>query len=172
MNFAERAKELVSKMTLEERMAQLCNKAPAIERLGVPSYDWWNEALHGVARAGTATVFPQAIAMASSFNDDLLEQVGDVISDEARAKYNVYKKFGGTEIYQGLTECAPNINIFRDPRWGRGQETFGEDPYLTGRMGAAYVRGMQGNGKSKYRKVDTTLKHFAVHKNVHREIFS
>lgn len=163
MNFAERAKELVSKMTLEERMAQLCNKAPAIERLGVPSYDWWNEALHGVARAGTATVFPQAIAMASSFNDDLLEQVGDVISDEARAKYNVYKKFGGTEIYQGLTECAPNINIFRDPRWGRGQETFGEDPYLTGRMGAAYVRGMQGNGKSKYRKVDTTLKHFAVH---------
>lgn len=163
MNFAERARELVSKMTLEERMAQLCNRAPAIERLGVPAYNWWNEALHGVARAGTATVFPQAICMAASFNDELLEQVGDAISDEARAKYNVYRNFGSTEIYQGLAECAPNINIFRDPRWGRGQETFGEDPYLTGRMGAAYVRGMQGNGKSKYRKVDTILKHFAVH---------
>ena len=163
MNFFDRAKELVSKMTLEEKMAQLCNEAPAIERLGIPAYDWWNECLHGVARAGTATVFPQVIGMAASFNDELIEAVGDAISTEARAKYNEYKKFGGTQIYQGLTECTPNVNIFRDPRWGRGQETFGEDPYLTGRMGAALIKGLQGNGKSKYRKVDTTLKHFAVH---------
>ncbi|MBE6644238.1 MAG: glycoside hydrolase family 3 protein [Ruminococcaceae bacterium] len=163
MNFEQRAKELVSKMTLEEKMSQLCNEAPAIERLGIPAYDWWSECLHGVARAGTATVFPQPIGMAATFNEELVKEVGDTISTEARAKYNEYKKFGGTQIYHGLTECAPNINIFRDPRWGRGQETFGEDPCLTGRMGAAFVNGLQGNGKSKYRKVDTTLKHFAVH---------
>ena len=163
MNFKERAKELVSKMTLEEKMAQLCNDAPAIERLGIRAFDWWSESLHGAARAGTATVFPQAIGLAASFNTALMEQVADAISTESRAKYNEFKKFGRTEIYQGLVQCAPNINIFRDPRWGRGHETYGEDPYLTSRMGAAFVRGIQGNGKSKYRKMDTTLKHFAVH---------
>ena len=150
MDFKKRAHELVSKMTVEEKMAQLCNEAPAIERLGIPAYDWWSECLHGAARAGTATVFPQSISMAASFNDSLMEKVGDAISTESRAKYNEYKKFGSTAIYQGLMQCAPNINIFRDPRWGRGQETYGEDPYLTGRMGAAFVRGLQGNGKSKY----------------------
>lgn len=150
-------------MTLEEKMSQLCNDAPAIERLGIAAYDWWSESLHGAARAGTATVFPQSISMAASFHDDLLEQVADAISTESRAKYNQYKKYNGTKKYQGLLQCAPNINIFRDPRWGRGQETYGEDPYLTGRMGTAYVKGLQGNGKGKYRKVDATLKHFAVH---------
>ena len=161
MTFYERAAELVSKMTLDEKIGQLSNVAPAIERLGVPAYDWWNECLHGAAREGTATVFPQAISMAACFNTDLVEQVGVATSDEARAKYNEYRKFGYTLIYQGLTECAPNINIFRDPRWGRGQETYGEDPYLTGRMGTAFIKGLQGNGK--HRKLDATLKHFAVH---------
>lgn len=135
--------------------------APAIDRLGIPAYCWWNEALHGVARSGTATVFPQAIGMAASFNSELMQQVGEAIAVEARAKYNEYKQFGETSRYQGITCWSPNINIFRDPRWGRGQETYGEDPYLTGRMGAAFVNGMQGNGK--YRRVDACLKHFAVH---------
>lgn len=161
MNFKERAKELVSKMTLAEKMSQMKHDAPAIERLGIPAYNWWNEGLHGVARSGSATVFPQAIAMAASFDEELLNKTAEAISDEARAKYNEYKKFGGTEIYQGLTYWAPNINIFRDPRWGRGHETYGEDPYLTARMGTAFVKGLQGNGK--YRKVDATLKHYAVH---------
>jgi len=161
MNFEERAKELVSKMTFAEKIAQLKYDAPAIERLGIPEYNWWNEALHGAARSGTATVFPQAIAMAASFNTELLEEVAGVISHEVRAKYNEYKKTGKTEIYEGLTCWSPNINIFRDPRWGRGHETYGEDPYLTAVMGTAFVRGMQGNGK--YRKIDATLKHLAVH---------
>ena len=159
--FEVMARELVGKMTLAEKCSQLKYNAPAIERLGVPAYNWWCEALHGVARSGVATVFPQAIAMAASFDDSLLEEIGDAISDEARAKYNEYRRFGSTEIYQGLTFWSPNINIFRDPRWGRGHETYGEDPYLTGRMGAAFVRGMQGDGK--YHKVDATLKHYAVH---------
>ncbi len=159
--FEIKARKLVGKMTLAEKCAQLKYDAPAIERLGVPAYNWWCEALHGVARSGVATVFPQAIAMAASFDDDLLYRVADAISDEARAKYNEYKTFGSTQIYQGLTFWSPNINIFRDPRWGRGHETYGEDPYLTGRMGAAFVRGMQGEGK--YHKVDATLKHYAVH---------
>ena len=164
MNFKERAKELVSKMTLPEKIAQLKYDAPAIERLGVPAYNWWNEALHGVARGGCATVFPQAISMAASFNDGLLNEVATAISDEARAKYNEYKKFGETKIYQGLTLWSPNINIFRDPRWGRGHETYGEDPYLTARMGTAFVKGLQGNDDGvKYRKTDATLKHYAVH---------
>ena len=132
-------------MTLAERCSQLLHNAPAIERLGVPAYNWWNEALHGVARSGVATVFPQSIAMAASFDDALLYRVAQAISDEARAKYNEYKRFGSTQIYQGLTFWSPNINIFRDPRWGRGHETYGEDPYLTGRMGAACVRGLQGD---------------------------
>lgn len=161
MNFEERARELVSKMTLAEKVSQLKYDAPAIERLGIPAYNWWNEGLHGVARAGTATVFPQAIAMAASFDTELMQKVAEVISDEARAKHNEFKKFGKTDIYQGLTYWSPNINIFRDPRWGRGHETYGEDPYLTGKMGVAFIKGLQGNGK--YRKLDATLKHFAVH---------
>jgi len=161
MTFEERAKELVSKMTLAEKMAQMKYDAPAIERLGVPAYNWWNECLHGVARSGTATVFPQAIGMAASFNTELMYEVATAISDEARAKYNSYKTFGYTDIYQGLTYWSPNINIFRDPRWGRGHETYGEDPYLTGRIGTAFINGLQGDGK--YRKLDATIKHFAVH---------
>ncbi len=161
MTFLERAKELVSKMTIEEKMAQMRYDAPAIERLGVPAYNWWSECLHGVARQGCATVFPQAIGLASSFNTDLMYKVATAISDEARAKYNEFKKFGNTEQYQGLTFWSPNINIFRDPRWGRGHETYGEDPYLTGRMGVAFIKGLQGKGK--YRKLDATIKHYAVH---------
>ena len=161
MTFLERAKELVSKMTIEEKIAQMRYDAPAIERLGVPAYNWWNECLHGVARQGCATVFPQAIGMASSFNTDLMHKVATAISDEARAKYNEFKKFGSTEQYQGLTYWSPNINIFRDPRWGRGHETYGEDPLLTGKMGTAFIKGLQGEGK--YRKLDATIKHYAVH---------
>ena len=158
----ERAKELVAQMTLAEKCAQMKYDAPAIERLGVPAYNWWNEALHGVARSGAATVFPQAIGMAASFDKDLMFQTATAISDELRAKYNDYRKFGGTEIYQGLTAWSPNINIFRDPRWGRGHETYGEDPYLTGEMGVAFVKGLQGDDPS-CRKVDANLKHYAVH---------
>lgn len=161
MTFEERARELVSKMTLEEKASQMKYDAPAIPHLGIPAYNWWNEGLHGVARSGTATVFPQAIGMAASFDDELMYRVATAISDEARAKYNEYKKFGDTDIYQGLTYWSPNINIFRDPRWGRGHETYGEDPYLTGRMGTAFIKGLQGDGK--YRKLDATIKHYAVH---------
>ncbi len=161
MTFLQRAKELVSKMTIEEKMAQMRYDAPAIERLGVPAYNWWNECLHGVARQGCATVFPQAIGLASSFNTELMYDVATAISDEARAKYNEFKRFGSTEQYQGLTFWSPNINIFRDPRWGRGHETYGEDPLLTGKMGVAFIKGLQGNGK--YRKLDATIKHYAVH---------
>ena len=148
-------------MTYAEKMAQMKYDADPIDRLGIPRYNWWNEALHGVARSGAATVFPQAIAMAASFNPDLLQQVASAIGDEARAKYNEYKTFGDTLIYQGITCWSPNINIYRDPRWGRGHETYGEDPYLTAVMGTAYVKGLQGNGR--YRKCDATLKHYAVH---------
>ena len=161
MDFKKAAKELVSKMTYAEKMAQMKYDADPIDRLGIPHYNWWNEALHGVARSGAATVFPQAIAMAASFNPDLLQQVASAIGDEARAKYNEYKTFGDTLIYQGITCWSPNINIYRDPRWGRGHETYGEDPYLTAVMGTAYVKGLQGNGR--YRKCDATLKHYAVH---------
>lgn len=161
MNFKEMAKELVSKMTLEEKMAQLDGISPAIERLGIPAYYWWNECLHGSARCGTATVFPQSIAMASSFNTELMEEVANAISDEIRAKYNENKKQSFTDLYQGLTMCSPNINMFRDPRWGRGHETYGEDPCLTGKIASAYIKGLQGDGK--YRKTDATLKHYAVH---------
>lgn len=161
MTFLERAKELVAQMTLDEKFAQMRYDAPAIERLSVPAYNWWNECLHGVARAGRATVFPQAIGMAASFNTDLMHKVANAISDEARGAYNEYKQFGNTEIYQGLTFFSPNINIFRDPRWGRGHETYGEDPYLTGEMGVAFIKGLQGEGK--YRKADATIKHYAVH---------
>ena len=161
MDFESRARELVSKMTLAEKVSQMLYNSPAIERLGIPAYNWWNECLHGVARSGTATVFPQAIGMASSFNDELMYDVANVISDEARAMYNEYRQFGETDIFQGINFWSPNINIFRDPRWGRGHETYGEDPYLTGRMGTAFIKGLQGDGK--YRKVDATIKHYAVH---------
>lgn len=159
--FEVRAKSLVSNMTLDEKIAQMQYKTPSIERLGIPAYNWWNECLHGVARAGKATVFPQSIAMAATFNKELVGKVAEAISDEARAKYNEYKKFGDTLIYQGLTFWSPNINIFRDPRWGRGHETYGEDPFLTSQMGIEFVKGLQGT--SKYRKVDATIKHYAVH---------
>jgi beta-glucosidase len=161
-SFAERAADLVARMTLEEKVAQMQNSAPAIPRLGVPEYDWWNEALHGVARAGEATVFPQAIALAATFDTPLMSEIATVISDEARAKYNRFQQLGLHRRYTGLTFWSPNINIFRDPRWGRGQETYGEDPYLTSRMGVNFVRGLQGDD-SKYRKLDATAKHFAVH---------
>jgi len=161
-SFEERTADLVSRMTLEEKVAQLQNDAPAIPRLGVPAYEWWNEALHGVARAGAATVFPQAIGLAATFDVPLMTSVATAISDEARAKHHDFANRGQRRRYQGLTFWSPNINIFRDPRWGRGQETYGEDPFLTSRMGVAFVRAMQGDDP-KYRKVDATAKHFAVH---------
>lgn len=159
------AEELVNKMTLGEKISQMRYDSPAIERLGVPAYNWWNECLHGVARSGRATVFPQAIGMAASFNEELMFDVANAISDEARAKYNQYKKFGDTEIYQGLTYWSPNINIFRDPRWGRGHETYGEDVLLTSRMGTSFIKGLQEgkNPDPNYRKLDATIKHFAAH---------
>ncbi len=133
------AEELVGRMTLAERAGQLRFDAVAVERLGVPAYNWWNEALHGVARGGTATVFPQAIGMAAMFDDEFLEEIADAISTEARARYNVLSAEGDRDIYHGLTMWSPNINIFRDPRRGRGHETYGEDPYLTSRMGTAFI---------------------------------
>ena len=158
---AKKAQELVSQMTLEEAASQLSYQAPAIERLGVPSYNWWNEALHGVARAGMATMYPQAIGMGATFDPRLVEELGDISATEGRAKYNAASRHGDTDIYKGLTFWSPNINIFRDPRWGRGQETFGEDPMLTGEIGAAYVRGLQGKGGTM--KAAACAKHFAVH---------
>ena len=156
-----RAHELVSKMTVEEKASQLRYDAPAIERLNIPAYNWWNEALHGVARAGTATVFPQAIGLAAIFDEDILGDIADVISTEARAKYNAQSAKNDRDIYKGLTFWSPNINIFRDPRWGRGQETYGEDPYLTTRLGVSFIKGLQG--KDKYMKTAACAKHFAVH---------
>ena len=156
-----KARELVGKMTLEEKASQLKYDAPAIERLGIPAYNWWNEVLHGVARAGTATVFPQAIGLAAAFDENLHQRIAEVISEEARAKYNGQSRHGDRDIYKGLTVWSPNINIFRDPRWGRGHETYGEDPYLTTRLGIRFIQGLQGNGK--YLKVAACSKHFAVH---------
>ena len=157
----EMAAELVAKMTIEERASQLRYDSPAIERLGVPAYNWWNEALHGVARAGTATSFPQAIGMAATFDDELLKTVADTVATEGRAKYNEQSRRGDRDIYKGLTFWSPNVNIFRDPRWGRGHETYGEDPYLTSRLGVAYVKGLQGEGE--HLKTAACAKHFAVH---------
>jgi len=162
LSFEERAKDLVSKMTLFEKVSQMTYNSAAIPRLGVSSYNWWNEALHGVARAGVATMFPQAIGMAATFDEQLLYDVAEVVSNEGRAKYNESQRKGDHDIYKGLTFWAPNINIFRDPRWGRGHETYGEDPYLTGRLGVAFIKGMQGNDK-KYMKSAACAKHFAVH---------
>ena len=157
----ERAIDLVSRMTLLERCEQLKYDAPAIERLGVPAYNWWNEGLHGVARGGVSTMFPQAIGMAASFDTQLIREIATIISIEARAKYNEYSKLGDRDIYKGLTLWSPNINIFRDPRWGRGHETYGEDPYLTSRLGCAFVEGPQGEGKTM--RAAACAKHFGVH---------
>ncbi|MEA5016359.1 MAG: glycoside hydrolase family 3 C-terminal domain-containing protein [Candidatus Limiplasma sp.] len=157
----QRAQALVDQMTLEEAASQLRYDAPAIERLGIPSYNWWSEALHGVARAGTATVFPQAIGLAAMFDPQMLEEIAGAIATEARAKYNANRAEGDRDIYKGLTMWSPNVNIFRDPRWGRGHETYGEDPYLTSRLGVAFVKGLQGKGK--YLKAAACAKHFAVH---------
>ncbi len=157
----ERAHELVSRMTVEEKMSQLRYDSPEIARLHIPAYNWWNEGLHGVARAGTATSFPQAIALGAAFDEELIKEIANVIAVEGRAKYNAFSAFGDRDIYKGLTFWSPNVNIFRDPRWGRGQETYGEDPYLTGTLGVSFVKGLQGDGE--YRKAAACAKHFAVH---------
>ena len=158
----QRVNDLVSRMTLEEKASQMQDVARAIQRLNIPAYNWWNEGLHGVARSGHATVFPQAIGLAATWDTDLIHRMADVISTEARAKYNDAIQHGNTGRYYGLTFWSPNINIFRDPRWGRGQETYGEDPFLTSRIGVAFVTGLQGDDP-KYLKVVSTPKHFAVH---------
>ena len=157
----KRAKELVAKMTVEEKASQLRYDAPAIDRLGIPAYNWWNEALHGVARAGTATMFPQAIGLAAAFDEELMKEVGEIIATEGRAKYNEQSKREDRDIYKGLTFWAPNVNIFRDPRWGRGHETYGEDPFLTSSLAVPFVKGIQGDGE--YMKAAACAKHFAVH---------
>jgi beta-glucosidase len=162
LSFGERARNLVSLLTLQEKIAQMTHDTPAIERLGIPAYSWWNEALHGVARNGRATVFPQAIGLAATFDDALLHDVAHAIADEARAKYNAARALGNPGRYAGLTFWSPNVNIFRDPRWGRGQETYGEDPYLTSRMGVAFVRGLQGDDPNLLETAGCA-KHFAVH---------
>ncbi len=158
----ERVSDLVKRLTLEEKISQLMNDSPAIERLGIPQYNWWNEGLHGVARAGLATVFPQSIGLSATWDKDLIFKVATAISDEARAKHHEFVKRGKRGIYQGLTFWSPNINLFRDPRWGRGMETYGEDPYLTGTMAINFIKGLQGN-HPKYFKVIATAKHYAVH---------
>ena len=157
----KRAEELVGKMTVLERASQLRYDAPGIPRLNIPAYNWWNEGLHGVARAGQATVFPQAIGMAATFDTNLVGKMADVVAEEGRAKYNVYSKKEDRDIYKGLTFWSPNVNIFRDPRWGRGHETYGEDPYLTKTLGVAFVKSLQGDGE--YMKAAACAKHFAVH---------
>lgn len=164
---AERAKDLVSRLTLEEKALQMMNNSPAIPRLGIPEYDWWNEALHGVGRAGIATVFPQAIGLGATFDQDLAYRVSSAISDEARAMYNAASAKGYYNRYNGLTFWTPNINIFRDPRWGRGQETYGEDPYLTSILGVAFVKGLQGDDPN-YLKTAACAKHYAVHSGPER----
>lgn len=160
--FRKRAAELVAQMTLEEKVGQTLNWAPGIDRLGIKKYNWWNEALHGVARAGVATVFPQAIGLAATFDEDFIEEVADAISTEGRAKFNMEQASDDNDIYKGLTFWSPNVNIFRDPRWGRGHETFGEDPYLTSRLGVRFVQGLQGHDEN-YLKAAACAKHFAVH---------
>lgn len=161
LSVQERAEALTDAMTTEEQATQLRYDAPAVERLGIPAYNWWNEALHGLARSGTATMFPQAIGLAAMFSTKLIQRAGEITAAEARAKYNAYTKRGDRDIYKGLTLWAPNINIFRDPRWGRGHETYGEDPFLTAENGKAYVKGLQGDGEVL--KTAACAKHFAVH---------
>jgi beta-glucosidase len=181
-SFEERARDLVSRMTVTEKISQMKNSASAIPRLGISRYNWWNECLHGVAMAGIATVFPQAIGLAATFNQDLLFEVANIISDEARAKHHEAQRRGewgfnfmsvlfGKGLFQGLTFWSPNINIFRDPRWGRGQETYGEDPYLTSQIGIAFIKGLQGN-HSKYLKTVATPKHFACYSGPEKGRFS
>ncbi|MDH3246591.1 MAG: glycosyl hydrolase, partial [Saprospiraceae bacterium] len=160
--FADRVDNLISLMTLEEKAGQLMYGAPAIERLGIPQYNWWNECLHGVARNGRATIFPQAIGMGATFDPDLLHKIGMAIADEARAKFNANQKIGYRERYAGLTFWSPNVNLFRDPRWGRGQETYGEDPHHISQMGVAFVKGLQGD-HPKYLKAAGMAKHYVVH---------
>ncbi|WP_179413252.1 glycoside hydrolase family 3 C-terminal domain-containing protein [Mucilaginibacter sp. E4BP6] len=162
LTFEQRVNDLVSRMTLEEKVSQMVDEAPAIPRLGIPEYNWWNECLHGVARAGLATVFPEPIGSAASFDADLISRIGNATSDEARAKYNDFIRQGKHGRYEGLTFWSPNINIFRDPRWGRGMETYGEDPYLTSVMGVNFIKGLQGNDP-KYLKLVATAKHYMVH---------
>ncbi|TGV01842.1 glycoside hydrolase family 3 C-terminal domain-containing protein [Flavivirga rizhaonensis] len=162
ISFDERADLLIKAMTLEEKTAQFLNEAPAIPRLGIPEYNWWSEALHGIARNGKATIFPQGIAMGATFNPELIEDMTTAISNEARAKFKIAQSIGNKGLYAGLTYWSPNVNIFRDPRWGRGQETYGEDPFLTSKIGVAYVKGLQGND-SKYFKATACAKHYAVH---------
>lgn len=162
LSFEERANDLVNCMTIEECASQMLHEAGYLKRLGIKAYNWWNEALHGAARSGMSTVFPQAIGMAATFDEELLEKVADVAATEGRGKYNTFQKYEDYGIYKGLTFWSPNVNIFRDPRWGRGQETYGEDPYLTGKLGAAFVRGLQGKDP-KYLKTAACAKHFAVH---------
>ena len=157
-----RVADLVGRMTLEEKAQQMKDVAPAIPRLGVPEYNWWNEALHGVARSGLATSFPQAIGLAATFDDELVFRIATAISDEGRAKHHQYVREGSRQRYQGLTFWSPNINIFRDPRWGRGQETYGEDPFLSGALAVQFVKGLQGDDP-RYLKTVATVKHFAVH---------
>ena len=159
----QRATDLLQRLTVEEKISLMQNNSPGIPRLGIRPYEWWNEALHGVARAGLATVFPQTIGMAASFNDSLVQKVFTAVSDEARAKNRAFNDQGQYKRYQGLTMWTPNVNIFRDPRWGRGQETYGEDPYLTSRMGVAVVKGLQGPDSARYDKLHACAKHFAVH---------
>lgn len=162
LSFDERAENLVSKMTLKEKVSQMLHEAPAIDRLGVPQYNWWNECLHGVGRAGIATVFPQAIGMAAMWDDQMMFDIANAVSDEARAKHHRFAEQGNRGYYNGLTFWTPNINIFRDPRWGRGMETYGEDPYLAGQLAVNYIKGLQGNN-DKYFKLVATAKHFVVH---------
>lgn len=164
----QRVKDLVSRMTLAEKITQMLHQSAAIDRLDIPEYNWWNECLHGVARAGVATVFPQAIGLAATFNDELVNKMACATSDEARAKYNEFSKHNDRGIYKGLTYWSPNINIFRDPRWGRGHETYGEDPVLTAKMGVAFIKGLQGD-HPRYRKLDATAKHYAVHSGPENE---
>ncbi|MEM9866372.1 MAG: glycoside hydrolase family 3 C-terminal domain-containing protein [Bacteroidota bacterium] len=161
-NFEEKAKQLVNAMTLEEKVSQMRYESPAIERLEIPEYNWWNECLHGVGRAGRATVFPQAIGLAATFDKDQMSKISEIISDEARAKHHEFASRGKRGIYQGLTYWTPNINIFRDPRWGRGMETYGEDPYLAGELAVRFIKGLQGDDPN-YLKLVATAKHFAVH---------
>lgn len=168
LSFEERAKDLVEHMTIEEAASQMLFNAAPIPRLGVKAFNWWNEALHGAARSGMATVFPQAIGMAAMFDEEMIKKVADVIAVEGRAKYNTFQRYGDYGIYKGITFWSPNLNVFRDPRWGRGQETYGEDPYLIGKLGRAFIRGLQGDDP-RYMKTAACAKHFAVHSGPEKE---
>ncbi|MHA1670943.1 MAG: glycoside hydrolase family 3 N-terminal domain-containing protein, partial [Promethearchaeota archaeon] len=168
LSLEERIDDLISRLTLDEKIPQFLNNAIAIERLNIPKYDWWNEALHGIGFAGIATVFPQAIGLAATFDLELMSEVSRAISDEGRAKHHEAVRNNQRKIYQGLTFWSPNINIFRDPRWGRGQETYGEDPYLASRMGVTFIKGLQGD-HPKYLKLVATPKHYVAYSGLEHE---